>query len=137
MNVSKWWTWSAGVIGLIMIAVGVGNLVEDDGGPLWGQIVFAAVLIVGAVLIASGIWARRSQPQLGSRLVAFGVLPGVSGVAFFWFPPAVAVGLLALGSSVAAFADSRGADTVSTRRAVAVGGPIAVLAVLMTWGLPG
>ena len=137
MNVSKWWIWSAGVIGLLMIALGVGNLFEDDGGPLWGQIIFAAVLFAGAVLIATGIWARRSRPRVGSRLVAAGVLPGVSGVALFWFPPAVAVGLLALASSIAAFADSRGAKTVSTRKAVAVGGPIALLALLMTWGLPG
>lgn len=137
MNVSKWWIWSAGVIGLLMIALGVGNLIEDDGGPLWGQIIFAAVLFAGAVLIAAGIWTRQSRPGLGSRLVAIGVLPGVSGVALFWFPPAVAVGLLALASSVAAYADSRGGQPVSTRKAAAVGGPIALVAVLMTWGLPG
>ncbi|HSG81084.1 MAG TPA: hypothetical protein VLC48_02445 [Gemmatimonadota bacterium] len=137
MNVSKWWIWSAGVTGLLMIALGMGNLIEDDGGPLWGQIIFAAVLFAGAVLIASGIWARRSRPELGSRLVAIGVLPGVSGVALFWFPPAVAVGMLALVSSVAAFADSRGATTGSTKKAVAVGGPVALVAVLLTWGLPG
>ena len=137
MNLSKWWIWSAGVIGLLMVAFGVGNLIEDDGGPLYGQIMIAVVLLAGAVLIARGIWARRSRPQLGSRLVAIGVLPGVSGVALFWFPPAVAVGLLALASTIAAFADSRCAETVSTRRAVAVGGPICVLALLMTWGLPG
>ena len=136
MNVSKWWIWSAGVIGVLMIALGVGNLIEDDGGPLWGQIVFAAVLITGAALITVGIWTRRTQPELGSRLVAIGVLPGVSGVALFWFPPAVAVGLLALASSIAAFADSRGAKSVSTKQAVSIGGPLAVLAVLLTWGLP-
>lgn len=137
MNASKWWIWSAAVIAVLMVTLGVGNLIEDDGGPLWGQIIFAAVLVAGAVLVASGIWVRKNRPQLGSRLVAIGVLPGVSGVALFWFPPAVAVGLLALASSIAAFADSRGAKTVSTRRAVAVGGAISVLAVLMTWGLPG
>jgi hypothetical protein len=137
MNVSKWWIWSAAIVAVLMVALGAGNLIEDDGGPLWGQIIFAAVLFSGAVLVASGIWARRTRRELGSRLVAIGVLPGVSGIALFWFPPAVAVGLLALASSIAAFADSRGAKTASTRKAVAVGGPIALLAVLMTWGLPG
>ncbi len=137
MNSSKWWIWSAAVIAVLMLALGVGNLIEDDGGPLWGQIIFAAVLFAGALLIARGIRVRRSSPQLGSRLIAIGVLPGLSGLAFFWFPPAVAVGLLALASSIAAFADSRGAKAVSTRKALAVGGPIALLAVLMTWGLPG
>lgn len=137
MNVPKWWILSAGVIALLMIVLAVGNLIEGDGGPLWGQIVFAVVLCAGAALVASGIWARQSRPRLGSRLVAIGVLPGVSGVAFFWFPPAVAVGLLALASSIAALGDSRGAETVSTRKAIAVRGPVAVLAVLLTWGLPG
>ena len=137
MNVSKWWIWSAGTISLLMVALGVGNLVEEDGGPLYGRLIFAAVLVAGAALIASGIWTRRTRRELGSRLVAIGVLPGVSGVALFWFPPAVAMGLLALASRVAAFADSRGSRTVSTKRAVAVGGPVAVLVVLMTWGFPG
>lgn len=137
MNASKWWIWSAGSISVLMVALGVGNLIEDDGGPLWGQLIFAGVLVTGAALIAGGIWTRRTRPELGSRLVAVGVLPGASGIALFWFPPAVAVGLLAVASSVAAFADSRGAKTVSTKRAVAVGGPLALLAVLMTWGFPG
>ena len=137
MNVSKWWIWSAGVIAVLMVALGVGNLIEDDGGPLWGQIIFAAVLFAGATLIASGIWTRVTRRELGSRLIAIGVLPGISGLALFWFPPAVAVGLLAMASSVAAFADSRGAKTVSTKKAVAVGGPVAALALLLTWGFPG
>lgn len=108
MKGSRWWLWSSGFIALMMVALGVGNLIEDDGGPLYGQILFAAVLIGGAIAIGVGIRMRAGQPQRGSRLVAIGVLPGASGIAFFWFPPAVAVGALALASSIAAFRDADG-----------------------------
>lgn len=108
MNVSRWWLWSSGFIALMMLALGVGNLVEDDGGPLYGQILFAAVLVGGAIAIGVGIRMRADRPRFGSRLVAIGVLPGASGIAFFWFPPAVAVGALALASSIAAYRDADG-----------------------------
>ena len=92
----------------MMVALGVGNLIEDDGGPLYGQILFAAVLIGGAIAIAVGIRLRANRPRQGSRLVAAGVLPGASGIALFWFPPAVAVGVLAVASSIAAWRDADG-----------------------------
>ena len=106
MGTSRWWLWSAGLIAVMMIALGVGNLIEDDGGPLYGRILFAAVLVGGAILVAIGIRMRITRPALGSRLVGLGVLPGASGIALFWFPPALVAGVLALASSIAALSDS-------------------------------
>ena len=103
MNDSKWWLWSAGLIAVLMVMLGVGNLIEDDGGAIYGRILFAAVLIGGASLVAAGFAARASRPELSNKLVALGVLPGAAGIAFFWFPPAVAVGILAIMTSVAAY----------------------------------
>lgn len=101
---THWWNVSAAVIGALMLMLGIGNLVDpDDTGPLFGQLVLLAIMATGAALIVYGlVLVRRDQPQ-GSRLVAIGVLPGSVGIAFFWFPPAVAVGILALVTSWAAF----------------------------------
>ena len=103
MNGSRWWHWSAGLIAVLMVVLGAGNLIEDDGGPLYGRIIFAAVLVGGASLVATGILNKRSRPELSNKLVALGVLPGAAGIAFLWFPPAVAVGILAIMTSVAAY----------------------------------
>ncbi len=101
---TRWWYVSAGVIGALMLMLGIGNLVDpDDTGPLYGQLILLTVMSAGAALIAYGlVLLRRNQPR-GSKLVALGVLPGSVGIAFFWFPPAVAVGILSLITSWAAF----------------------------------
>ena len=101
---THWWSISAAVIGALMLMLGIGNLVDpDDNGPLYGQLILLAVMVTGAALIVYGlVLVRRNQPR-GSKLVALGVLPGSIGIAFFWFPPAVAFGTLALITSWVAF----------------------------------
>ncbi len=101
---TRWWHVSAVVIGILMLMLGIGNLVDpDDTGPLYGQLILLTVMTTGAVLVGSGLMlVRRNQPR-GSKLIALGVLPGSIGIAFFWFAPAVAVGILALFTSWAAF----------------------------------
>ncbi len=101
---TRWWMISAGVIGASMLALGIGTLVDpDDGGPIFWQLTLLAVMAAGAALILSGlVFVRRDQAR-GARFVALGVLPGTVGFALFWFPPAVAVGILALITSWAAF----------------------------------
>ena len=101
---THWWHVSAAVIGALMLMLGIGDLASPDNtGPLYGQLILLAVMATGAGLIAYGlVLYRRNQPR-GSKLVALGVLPGSVGIACFWFPPAVAVGILALITSWAAF----------------------------------
>ena len=106
MDTSRWWLWSAGFVATMMTVLGVGNLLEDDGGPLYGRIVFAAVMIGGAVLVVTGMRVRSTRRGSGSRLIAVGVSPGALGIAFFWFPPAVAVGILAVATTWKAFHES-------------------------------
>jgi len=101
---TRWWMISAAVIGASMLALGIGNLVDpDDGGPLIWQLTLLAVMAAGAVLILSGLVLVRRNPVRGARFVAVGVLPGIVGFALFWFPPAVAVGILTVITSWAAF----------------------------------
>ena len=101
---TRWWIASAAVIGTLMLMLGIGNLVDpDDPGPLYGQLILLAVMGTGAALIVYGlVLVGRNQPR-GGKLVALGVLPGSVGIAFFWFPPAVALGMLALITSWVAF----------------------------------
>lgn len=101
---TRWWIVSAAVIGALMLMLGIGNLVDpDDTGPLYGQLILLSVMATGAALIGYGLVRVSRNQSHGSKLVALGVLPGSIGIAFFWFPPAVAVGILALVTSWAAF----------------------------------
>ena len=100
----RWWLASAMVIGVLMLMLGVGNLLNpDDTGPLFGQLVLLGVMATGAGLIGFGLLERRRDPARGSKIVAIGVLPGIVGLAFFWFPPAVLVGILAIMTSWTAY----------------------------------
>jgi uncharacterized membrane protein HdeD (DUF308 family) len=108
---TRWWIVSAAVIGALMLMLGIGNLVDPEGtGPLYGQLILFAVMAIGAALIVSGLALVRRNHARGSKLVALGVLPGSVGIAFFWFPPAVAVGILALVTSWAAFRSTEYAE---------------------------
>jgi uncharacterized membrane protein HdeD (DUF308 family) len=105
---TRWWTVSAALIGALMLMLGIGDLVDPDNtGPLYGQLILLAVMATGATLIVYGLVLVRSNQVRGSKLVALGVLPGSIGIAFFWFPPAVAVGILALATSWAAFQSTK------------------------------
>ncbi len=104
---TRWWMISAGVIGASMLALGIGNLVDNDGGPLYGQLILLAAMAAGAALILFGLVLVRRKPVRGARFVAVGVLPGTVGLALFWFPPALAMGILALITSWAAFESVR------------------------------
>lgn len=125
MRNTRWWVWSAGLIAVLMVIFGVANLIEDDGGPLYGRIIFAAVLISAATAVAVGIRKRSTDPALGNRLVGLGVIPATMSLALFWFPPAAAVGVLSIVTSVAAFRDARGIP--SAVRATGYGAVLVVL----------
>jgi hypothetical protein len=135
MKVSRWWIATAVLISALMVVLGVGNLTEDDGGPLHGRIIFAAVLILGAVLVVAGLILRRRRPALGAKLVAVGVLPGASGLAFFWFPPAAVVGALAIATAVAAANESTERPTKGAITAFSVVAVASVAVVVVGAGL--
>lgn len=122
MKETPWWVWTAGATAIWMTVLAIGNLIEDDGGPFYGQVLFATVLIGGAIAVAIGVRLRSSRPERGATLVGFGVIPAVSGIALFWFPPAVAAGVLALATCVAAFRASQRLPVA--RRGVLIGSVI-------------
>lgn len=101
-----WWRYSAGFIALAMAFVGIGNGTTDDGGPLYGRVLGAVGASLAALVIVAGLTVRRRNPHLGSMMIAFGVLPGVALLVFFWFPPVGAIGVLAMFTAVAAFNDA-------------------------------
>jgi uncharacterized membrane protein HdeD (DUF308 family) len=95
---------SAVVIAGLMLMLGIGNLFNpEDTGPLYGKLLLLAVMATGAGLIGYGLVLRRRDESRGNKTVAVGVLPGMVGLAFFWFPPAVAVGVLAIATSWTAY----------------------------------
>lgn len=104
----NWWVVLAGIMAVMQAFAGLGNLVEDDGGPLYGRVAFLAVLVAGAVLILAGIVVRQRNRRRGSLMIGIGVLPSASGILFFWFPPAVVYGIAAIVVAVVAFRDASG-----------------------------
>ena len=101
-----WWRLTAGIIAVLLVIFGIGNLVAEDDGPLYGQLLALAVTMAGAALIVAGLSVRARNKKLGSRLVGLGVLPGAGGITLFWFPPAVLVGLVSIATAAFAFGDA-------------------------------
>lgn len=102
----KWWLFAAGFIGLAMAVLGIGNLLGDDGGPLYGKIVAVAVAGIFAGLIFGGLAVRDRNEVRGSIMIGVGVLPATLLIGLFWFPPVAAVGLLAIFVAWRAFVDA-------------------------------
>ncbi len=125
MKNSRWWVWSASLVAVLMVVFAVGNLIDDDGGPLYGQLILAAIFVGGAAAVVFGIRKRSIDTTSGNRMIGLGVLPGVAGLALFWFPPAVAVGVLAAVTSVAALRDTKALP--SAVRATGYGAALLVL----------
>ena len=102
----RWWLYAAGLIAFGFAFLGIGNMLEDDGGPLYGRIVAAAVAVAAALLIAAGLIIRRRNRRLGSAMIGIGTLPASLLILFFWFPPVALVGVLAIVVTVKAFNDA-------------------------------
>jgi hypothetical protein len=102
----RWWRIAAGFIAVGMAFLGIGNMLEDDGGPLYGRILAAAVAVGAATLIIAGLTIRKRNQKLGSTMIAVGTLPATGLVLFFWFPPVALVGVLAVVVTVKAFNDA-------------------------------
>jgi len=103
---TNWWLPTAAVIAVLFILLGLGNLAEDDGGPLSGRILAAAATVGAASLTLFGLWLRPRDRRRGGMLVGVGTLPAALLIVFFWFPPVAALGVLALFVAMKAFSDA-------------------------------
>lgn len=104
-----WWIVAAAVVGAGEVVLSIGNLVsyaQDTQRSLSSALMSATGGMVLATLVLGGIALRRRNRALGSVGVAAGVIPGSFGIAFFWFPPAVAGGILCIAITTCAVADA-------------------------------
>jgi len=102
----RWWRYAAAFIAVGFVFLGIGNLQGDDGGPLYGKVIAAAVAVGAAGLIVAGLAIRRRNTRVGSTLIGIGTLPASLLILFFWFPPVALVGVLAIAVTVIAFNDA-------------------------------
>ena len=102
----QWWRIAAGFIAVGFAFLGIGNMLEDDGGPLYGRILAAAVAVAAALLIAAGLIIRRRNRKLGSAMIGVGTLPASVLILFFWWPHVALFGVLAIVVTVRAFNDA-------------------------------
>ena len=71
----RWWRIGAGIIAIAVAFFGMGNLFEEDGGPLSGKIVAASIAVVIAGMLMAGLVIRRTNTARGSYMIAIGALP--------------------------------------------------------------
>lgn len=94
MRTRPWWVTTALLVAAGQVVFpfvsGVG-----DGGLGAGDVLFAAVYFAGAAAIVAGVRSYASMPRRGALLIGPGVIPSIPMILMFWFPPAVAFGLLA------------------------------------------
>ncbi|MGB7861576.1 MAG: hypothetical protein WBM90_13855 [Acidimicrobiia bacterium] len=103
---TDWWRLLAPPLSLFTVFAGVGNLIEDTGGALFGRVAYAAGTVIGLCLVVGGLIVRRKNRNVGSTMIAFGVMPAFPMTIFFWFPPVAFLGVLSIVISVMAFIDA-------------------------------
>ena len=101
----RWWRMGAGIIAIAVAFFGMGNLFEEDGGPLSGKIIAASVAVVLAGVLIAGLVIRTKNTARGSYMIAIGALPGTILTLVVWFPPVALVGLLSIFVAWNAFRD--------------------------------
>ncbi len=101
-----WWRFAAGLVASVLAIGAVGVLAEPGPGPWYTTVSGGAALILGPILIVAGLLVRHRNTIRGNLMIAVGVLPGVAATVLFWFPPALAFGLLSTSVLIAAVADA-------------------------------
>ncbi len=101
---ATWWQVGAGVIAAGSAAAAVG-LIVDDPGPIWKRLIGCTLLLAACSLVVGGLIVRRRAREIGGAMVAVGITPGIAPIVFFWYTPAVAIGLFAIGVFVFAVND--------------------------------
>ena len=93
---TDWWRILALPVALFTVFAGIGNMIEDTEGALFGRITYAAATVVGLGLVIGGLVIRRKNRKVGSTLVALGVMPTFPMTIMFWYPPVALVGVLSI-----------------------------------------
>lgn len=107
-----WWSKVAASYAGMVPLLAIGNLVGGDSGPRSGKLVAVGVAVAVAGVILAGMRLRLvGRRRLGSGLTALGVFPASCLIAFFWFPPVAALGVLALVVTATAAADAVEAES--------------------------
>lgn len=103
---TDWWRILALPLSLFTVLAGIGNMIEDTEGALFGRIAYAAVTVLGLGLVVAGLIVRRKNRKVGSSLIAVGVMPAFPLTIMFWFPPVALIGVLSIAISINAFIDA-------------------------------
>jgi hypothetical protein len=103
---TDWWRILALPLSLFVVFVGIGNMIEDTQGALYGRIGYAAATVVGLGLVIAGLIVRKRNRMVGSTMIAVGVMPAFPMTILFWFPPVALVGVLSIVISIMAFLDA-------------------------------
>jgi hypothetical protein len=115
-----WWMVVAAVVGVAEVVVGIGNLasyVDDERRSLVSALLAFLVASGTAALVFGGLAIRRRNRSRGSAALAVGMFPGCCAIVFWWFPPAVAVGVLCMIATTFATLDAVDSRTKLTRAA--------------------
>ena len=103
---TDWWRIVAVPLSLVLVYAGVGNLITDTEGALFGRVAYVVVSVLGLGLVIAGLLIRKKNRMVGSTMIAVGVMPGLPLIIMFWFPPALAIGILSAAVSLTAFIDA-------------------------------
>ncbi|HUQ62310.1 MAG TPA: hypothetical protein VM121_00970 [Acidimicrobiales bacterium] len=104
-----WWMVVAVVIGVGELVLGIGNIVSyltDDKRDAVSAFVAFLGATGAAALVFGGLAIRRGNRARGSAVMALGMFPGCLAIVFWWFLPAVAVGLVSIVATTFAIVDA-------------------------------
>ncbi len=91
---TSWWRYAAALIAIGLTIVGIMSMFEDTRDPLYQRALIAVLLVGAAGLIIIGLVIRANRRKVGCTLIAIGTLPAVAPIVLFWYPPALAIGVV-------------------------------------------
>ncbi len=112
---TDWWRMAALPVSVLICVGGVGNMIADTEGALFGRIAYAAASVIGVGFVMWGLRSRGRNRKLGSTLIAAGLMPGLMLLLMVWFIPALLLGFVSAAISLAAFLDAPKAPQVLER----------------------
>lgn len=101
----NWWVVTAPLLAALVVFLGFGNMVTDDGGAFWGRAVAFGLTVALGAAVAGGLILRRRNKGIGSLIVGLAIAPGSVLTMIFWFPPVAMAGVLCAATSIRALVD--------------------------------